>query len=362
MKCAGCGKTILLTYVKAMRKTWHAECFRCAGCGKPIIGTTYKVKNGKPFHIPCYQKAYAPICPTCGEPVTGAYIQALRHMYHPEHFICTACHQPIRSRGFYTHDGKPYCRVDYVQLFSPHCSVCNEPITGRYHLDASGNKVCSKRDKDHRLCSSCGKILVTAHGFEGAIFKDGRSICKQCAMSAVTKPVEAGRVFGEVCQTLQKVGIEISCQQIPLKLVSMTTLRHSYGNKSQQRPYGLTQVKETTVFGMTASRQVSAILVLNNLPEVHLGMVLAHEAMHVWLVLNGFPHCTARVEEGLCELVGALWLERQPDPLAEHLLKNIEQNHSRIYGSGYRAARKAYDKMGLQNLLLYVRQNQKLPA
>ncbi|MEN6435094.1 MAG: protein DA1, partial [Anaerolineaceae bacterium] len=96
--------------------------------------------------------------------------------------------------------------------------------------------------------------------------------------------------------------------------------------------------------------------------EVHLGMVLAHEAMHVWLVLNGFPHCTARVEEGLCELVGALWLERQPDPLAEYLLKNIEQNHSRIYGSGYRAARKAYDKMGLQNLLLYVRQNQKLPA
>jgi hypothetical protein len=156
--------------------------------------------------------------------------------------------------------------------------------------------------------------------------------------------------------------MDIPDSQIPLKLVSMTTLRRSYGNKNQQRPFGLTQVREITVLGMAASRQVNAILALNNLPEVHLGMILAHEAMHAWLFLNGFPHCTARVEEGLCELMGALWLEKQSDPLAEHLLKTIGENPSRTYGSGYRAARKAHDKMGLQRLLLYVKQNQKLPA
>jgi formylmethanofuran dehydrogenase subunit E len=362
MKCAGCGKTILFTYIKAMSKTWHAECFCCAGCGKPIIDTAYKTKNGKPYHIACYQSVFSLICPACGKPVTGAYIQALRHMYHPDHFVCSACHQPIRSRGFYTHEGKPYCKADYIQLFSPRCSVCNEPITGRYHLDASGNKVCSKRDRNHRLCTSCGRILVTAHGFEGIILKDGRSVCGHCATSVISNPDQANRVFTEVSQTLRKIGIDIPDQQIPLKLVSLTVLRRSYRNKSQQRPYGLTQVHETTVFGVAASRQVTAILALNYLPEVHLGMILAHEAMHAWLFLNSFPHCTARVEEGLCELIGALWLEKQSDPLAEHLLKILRENPSRTYGSGYRAARKAYDKMGLQKLLLFVKQNQKLPA
>jgi hypothetical protein len=178
----------------------------------------------------------------------------------------------------------------------------------------------------------------------------------------ITNPEQASRVFTEVSQTLRKIGIDITDQQIPLKLVSMTVLRRSYSNKSQQRPYGLTQVRETTIFGVAASRQVTAILALNNLPEVHLGMILAHEAMHAWLFLNSFPHCTARVEEGLCELIGALWLEKQSETLAEHLLKTIGENRSRTYGSGYRAARKAYNKMGLQKLLLYVRQNQKLPV
>ncbi len=157
------------------------------------------------------------------------------------------------------------------------------------------------------------------------------------------------------------MGIVVPYQQIPLKLVSMTELRHDYSRRSWQRTFGLTQVKENSLFGRSVTRQVSGILALNNLPRVHLGMVLAHEAMHAWLYMNNFPHLTKRVEEGLCELVASRWLAQQTGPLVAHLQMNLQQNRSTIYGSGYRAAQKAFDKMGLQALLIYVRQHKTLP-
>ncbi len=114
--------------------------------------------------------------------------------------------------------------------------------------------------------------------------------------------------------------------------------------------------------GMPLTREVTYILALTSLPRVHLGMVLAHEAMHAWMFTNNFPRLTPRVEEGLCELAAALWLEKHTDPLAVHLLENMHKNRSRTYGSGFRAARKAFSKMGMGGLLDYVRKNRKLPG
>ncbi len=116
LTCAGCGSPILHSYIKAMRKNWHVECFRCSECSLPIHKSAFKTKNHLPYHLACYQKKFLPICPTCGEPVIGVHIQALRHMYHPGHFICVACRKPIQSRSFHTHEGKPYCKEDFTRL------------------------------------------------------------------------------------------------------------------------------------------------------------------------------------------------------------------------------------------------------
>lgn len=57
--------------------------------------------------------------------------------------------------------------------------------------------------------------------------------------------------------------------------------------------------------------QVTAILVLYGLPHLLTGSILAHECMHAWLRLSGFPHLSPEVEEGLCQLMALLWLEAQ---------------------------------------------------
>lgn len=336
------------------------DCFRCAGCNKPIRDTSFKTKAGKPYHAACYQAVFNPVCPTCGLPVAGASLQAFGHMYHPEHFVCAACGKPIRSRQFHTHNKKPYCKQDYVRLFSPQCSICGQPISGSYRLDALGNKVCSKRDRAHKLCSSCGKALYTADGVGGTHFAAGHTICNICLASAITDQSDAMQQFRDISLHLESLNLHLPFQDIPLKLVSMAELRKNHLRNSSLRPNGLTLVNETSLLGRSVNRQVTAILVLTSLPETHLGMVLAHEAMHAWLFLNAFSQLSPRVEEGVCELVASLWLEKQSDPLAQHLLAGMQTNRSHSYGSGYRAARKACEKYGITQLLEYVKKNKTL--
>lgn len=56
-------------------------------------------------------------------------ITALGQVWHPEHFVCTACREELGTSGFFERDGKPYCEKDYQNLFSPRCAYCKGPIT-----------------------------------------------------------------------------------------------------------------------------------------------------------------------------------------------------------------------------------------
>ena len=58
--------------------------------------------------------------------------------------------------------------------------------------------------------------------------------------------------------------------------------------------------------------EITAILVLCGLPWLLAGSILAHEVMHAWLRLAGFPALPPPTEEGLCQLMALLWLEQQP--------------------------------------------------
>ena len=64
-----------------------------------------------------------------------------------------------------------------------------------------------------------------------------------------------------------------------------------------------------------AHKQVTAVLVLYGLPWLLTGSILAHELMHAWLRLSNVRQLSLDVEEGLCQLMALLWLERQPPAL-----------------------------------------------
>lgn len=57
--------------------------------------------------------------------------------------------------------------------------------------------------------------------------------------------------------------------------------------------------------------EITSIFVVYGLPALSTGEVLAHECMHAFLRLTGSTELSRKVEEGLCQLMALLWLERQ---------------------------------------------------
>ena len=98
---------------------------------------------------------------------------------------------------------------------------------------------------------------------------------------------------------------------------------------------------------------MTAILVLYGLPKLLTGSILAHEVMHAWLRMHGCTHLGPKEEEGLCQLVALLWLERQDpaylkvcslhmSPLKPPPLPSPQGN---VYGHQYRLACGEVDHM-----------------
>src|SRR5258707_8277252 len=55
------------------------------------------------FHTMSITRSSPPICKQCGQPIWEGYVTALGATWHPEHFLCAACHQPIGSARFNLH-------------------------------------------------------------------------------------------------------------------------------------------------------------------------------------------------------------------------------------------------------------------
>ena len=122
-------------------------------------------------------------------------------------------------------------------------------------------------------------------------------------------------------------------------------------------------------------RQVSEVRLQRGLPALHAAQVLAHEFMHAWLWLQGFPHMDHALEEGLCELGsyvyllsclheppddGAAVLERDEAALRAEF-RSLETNAHPHYGGGFRACVRSLRGREIHALLSHVREHARLP-
>ena len=127
---------------------------------------------------------------------------------------------------------------------------------------------------------------------------------------------------------------------------------------------------------------VTAVLVLCGLTRSLTASILAHEAMHVWLRLHsslqqaGTHFLAPVVEEGLCQLIAAQYLEHLTTTTASSTSKaassssscssdwssrllayysyQIETDPSPVYGEGFRQAAAGFAALGLHALLDHV--------
>ncbi|KAM6288800.1 LOW QUALITY PROTEIN: transforming growth factor beta-1-induced transcript 1 protein-like [Aegotheles albertisi] len=116
-RCRGCGRPILEGYIAALEGLWHPECFVCRECFSPFVGGSFFEDGGHPYCERHFHARRGSLCRGCGEPIAGRCVTAMAQRFHPEHFVCTFCLQPLSKGTFQEQEGKPYCQPCFGRLF-----------------------------------------------------------------------------------------------------------------------------------------------------------------------------------------------------------------------------------------------------
>ncbi|XP_019095369.1 PREDICTED: protein DA1-related 3-like isoform X1 [Camelina sativa] len=219
------------------------------------------------------------------------------------------------------------------------CYVCNKKIKREFHAHPFWKEIyCPGHDDDGTAkCCSCERL--ESYGTKYVMLPDGRWLCRECMECAVMDTVECHYLHLEIREFFEGLNRKIH-KEFPVFLVEKEVLNIAEKEeKIQDNHYGMVTrgiclSEEQTVKSVTKWRkmgpnnqlisdmawksqkvigksEVTAILILYGLPRVLTGYILAHEMMHAWLRLNGYKKLNNVLEEGLCQVLGHLWLEPQ---------------------------------------------------
>jgi len=192
--CGTCRQAILGEIIQALGKTYHPEHFICGNCRDPLGTRNFYEQNGTPYCERCFQELYCAKCAHCDKPVLDRCITALGKKWHVDHFICTQCLKPFAGGNFFERDGRPYCEADFYALFAPKCAGCNDPIRGDC-INALG----SQWHPEHFACSYCQKSFGGGSFYEFAgkpycethYHQQTGSLCSGCGKPITGRAVNA---------------------------------------------------------------------------------------------------------------------------------------------------------------------------
>eukprot|EP01112_Ceratiomyxa_fruticulosa_P023446 TRINITY_DN8958_c0_g1_i1.p1 TRINITY_DN8958_c0_g1~~TRINITY_DN8958_c0_g1_i1.p1 ORF type:complete len:535 (-),score=106.74 TRINITY_DN8958_c0_g1_i1:102-1706(-) len=192
--CYSCRKPILGEVIQALGKTFHPEHFVCGNCQNPLGTASFYEQDGVPHCEKCYQDLFCSRCAHCDESILDRCITALGKKWHIHHFVCAQCGQNFNNGSFFEKDGRPYCENDFYNAFAPRCAGCNQGIKGEC-INALG----TTWHPEHFVCQHCKK------GFNGGTFyaldnkpycadhyhANTGSVCGGCGKAIVGKCVNA---------------------------------------------------------------------------------------------------------------------------------------------------------------------------
>ena len=358
LKCAACDRSITGQYVTALDKTWHPDHFACAICDKSLNGQLFYERDDEPYCETCFRRQFSPKCASCGEPIAGPYMTALDTIWHPHHFVCATCGRPFAGSQFLTHEGQPYCETCYHREFSPQCAVCAQPITDEYIETYWGDQYHTRHKDELPACSGCDRPICQSLTEGGVRYQDSRTMCNLCRRTAVDEVKAGEKILAQVRKDLEKMGFSFVTAELPLRLVDRQELEK---DSSTPRASGRTRTLVETQDGRDVGRHVEEIMILHGLPRVHFAGVIAHELGHVHLFQHRFPALAPVVEEGLCELIAYLWLQRQKNTGADYQIHLKQNSDDPVYGAGFQASLSALKNRTPQEVLEYVRQHRRFP-
>jgi hypothetical protein len=169
--CSRCKRPIIGPYITLHGQFLHPEHYRCTECGCELGGGNCFEFDNCLYCKPHYEALLRKSCAKCNKPIMGRSITALGQVWHPEHFCCHICNDPLLDNEFFEEDGKAYCKEHYIQLFGKFCGTCNQPIT------KEGVKFLEKDyHQDCFLCTKCQAHLKSGSFIEW----DSQPLCMTC--------------------------------------------------------------------------------------------------------------------------------------------------------------------------------------
>lgn len=119
----------------------------CAGCRQPLVPQRTSLLGSL-------------------VPQSTSYINALGRSWHPQCFLCTGCRKPLPGQFTVSETGEPYCQPCHQCAFHPRCGVCGDflPEQGGNRIVWQvtpfwGNKTCPAHGKDGtKRCTACTRL------------------------------------------------------------------------------------------------------------------------------------------------------------------------------------------------------------
>ncbi|XP_049826438.1 leupaxin isoform X4 [Aethina tumida] len=170
--CASCKETITAGVLTALGKSWHPEHFCCNSCKNPITESKFHTHEEQPVCNKCFVEKYTEKCNACGEAITDKVLQAMGVHWHEDHFVCGDCKSKLIGTKFMEIEGKPYCLKCYTDKHAARCKGCGKPIADKaiVALDAKWHQMCFR-------CAKCEKPIMRDQSYK--VLK-GVAQCYKC--------------------------------------------------------------------------------------------------------------------------------------------------------------------------------------
>ncbi|VYS71620.1 unnamed protein product [Arabidopsis thaliana] len=336
-------------------------------------------------------------------------VNILGVLWHPGCFCCRSCDKPIAIHELENHVSNSRGKF-HKSCYERYCYVCKEKKMKTYNNHPFWEeRYCPVHEADGTpKCCSCERL--EPRGTKYGKLSDGRWLCLECGKSAMDSD-ECQPLYFDMRDFFESLNMKIE-KEFPLILVGKELLNkkeEKIDNHYEEliRAYCMSEQKimtyvseeprtgqnkqlidmDTEPQGVVHECKVTAILILYGLPRLLTGYILAHEMMHAYLRLNGHRNLNNILEEGICQVLGHLWLESQTyatadttadaasasssssrtppaasaskkgewsdfdKKLVEFCKNQIETDESPVYGLGFRTVNEMVTNSSLQETL-----------
>ncbi|KAK9504042.1 hypothetical protein O3M35_010482 [Rhynocoris fuscipes] len=171
LECCVCRKYISGMIVQALGKNWHPHHFICFKCKEPITSSKFNLHDGNAYCESDYAQMFLKKCYGCNLPIRDVVVQAMGQNWHTEHFVCCACGTKLANQSYYERENNPFCTTCYEEKFCPRCTLCNKPIVDTAVL-ALGN--CW-----HQGCFKCNNCNEPISDTSFELYRE-KAVCSDC--------------------------------------------------------------------------------------------------------------------------------------------------------------------------------------